>query len=210
MTMLKIVRSEELKELFGMFCEQELCDENFLLWKDVEEYRNIEDDRARRLRFNEMFAKYVSEESHMEANMSGSDRASLHAAKISKSAPPADVFDNLQMTVWVEMSTELLPRFARSEMVRRFYFERPDSPETIRKRGKVIQTSLAACFASKSLFEFRDIYMYVHVCKKKIHEKDDTVKSDCDVIPFQLADFFGMDLSGPLQRAEVISVVATR
>ena len=51
--------------------------------------------------------------------------------------PAANIFDDVQVSVWVNLSTEMMPRFLRSDILRRYLFERPDSPETQQSRKKL-------------------------------------------------------------------------
>lgn len=137
LTLYKVVKDEYLVPLFEEFARRELCVENFLFWKEIEGYKDLLSPEQRKKRFEEIFSKYISQESHMEMNMSGEDRILFNRTMASGEAPSEDIFDNIQLGVWIEMNTELFPRFIRSDLLHRFFFERAESPSKEQSRKKL-------------------------------------------------------------------------
>tara|TARA_R110002050_G_scaffold67447_2_gene145973 strand:- start:314 stop:892 length:579 start_codon:yes stop_codon:yes gene_type:complete len=128
LSLLKIVRDPVLCDIFEKFCVDELAGENFQFWRKVEAYRELDDEDLRCAEFNSIYDRFLDLDCETELNCSGLERIAIENAR--KSAVPSkDIFDEVQISVWVNLSTELLPRFQRSTLVEHLDLNSPLSVE---------------------------------------------------------------------------------
>mmetsp|Transcript_30924 Transcript_30924/g.86636 ORF Transcript_30924/g.86636 Transcript_30924/m.86636 type:complete len:232 (-) Transcript_30924:301-996(-) len=119
LTLTDIVKDPELCQVFERFCTHELAGENFRFWLEAQMYGDIDNGSERKMAFARIYNTYLSEHADTEINMSGPERISVEEARRAK-FPPTDVFVEIQMSVWTNLRTELLPRFQRSDMLDRY------------------------------------------------------------------------------------------
>mmetsp|Transcript_24404 Transcript_24404/g.68429 ORF Transcript_24404/g.68429 Transcript_24404/m.68429 type:complete len:300 (+) Transcript_24404:154-1053(+) len=136
LTLSTIVKDPLLCQLFEKFSDQEFAGENFKFWLAAESYKVIDNDAMRKEALENIYTKYFHPNTDTEVNLSGEERLAVESAR-KLAAPPREVFDDVQISVWINLSTELLPRFLRSDLLYRFFSDRPDSPSTEISRRKL-------------------------------------------------------------------------
>ena len=67
----QVLKDPQMRGAFRSFCEDKLAGENFLFWEDCEGFQKIENEEERRVRFNQIYEKFLSVESDTEMNISG-------------------------------------------------------------------------------------------------------------------------------------------
>eukprot|EP00211_Chloroparvula_japonica_P008109 CAMPEP_0119145968 /NCGR_PEP_ID=MMETSP1310-20130426/38244_1 /TAXON_ID=464262 /ORGANISM="Genus nov. species nov., Strain RCC2339" /LENGTH=316 /DNA_ID=CAMNT_0007137825 /DNA_START=26 /DNA_END=972 /DNA_ORIENTATION=- len=137
LTLMKVMKDEVLFGLLWEFAVEELCGEMVMFWKETDDYAKLDSGSERREKLNNLWTNYIDPASATEMNMSGDHRAQFTRAYEAEGDPPQDMFDDVQIVLWVEMNTELYPRFLRSEKLRSFFYDCPDSPTTLRSRKKL-------------------------------------------------------------------------
>ena len=150
----EILCDQLLRDTFREFCYSELAGENFDFWEEVEVFKTIEEESERKIRFNNIYARFFSLESAHEMNLSGSmrrislvilnffiksgqDRIRFDAFKNSEQGPPKDVFNRIQRRVHSELSTEMLYRFLRSSHLKKALLDKDDPEGAKRRREKL-------------------------------------------------------------------------
>lgn len=129
-----IIADLTLKELFIEFLENELMQENFFFWLDVEEFKKIEDQNARKAFFEYIFNKYLAPNAELELCIAGRKRAYIDD---NRESPPLSVFDDVQHDVLISITHNCVPRFFQSEIYMSYLENKPDSPRTLFSRHKL-------------------------------------------------------------------------
>jgi len=84
---------------------------------DVEEYRDIADDNARKAKAHQIISKYFSRDSDMEISVSSED---LDKIKSNVATAPKDLFNKVQNHVFLSLVDDCLPNFFQWELYNSF------------------------------------------------------------------------------------------
>jgi hypothetical protein len=122
--------------VFMEFAKSSFAAENLLCWRAIANFRSTSESDRKRL-FDEVFDAYLSTESEMELNISSQQRLELNALRERETPPSADVLDEVEAVLWMDMATELFPRFKQSSELQNFLSSRPESPSTCASRKKL-------------------------------------------------------------------------
>lgn len=110
--LLFVLLNPELKAAFHVFCKQQHCDENVIVWEVINSLKTATDvDRL--LIGNELIDKYIGPAAVMEVNVDPRTKADVLDG-LSAGFLPATVCDKWQATLEKEMAGDIMPRFVAS------------------------------------------------------------------------------------------------
>mmetsp|Transcript_23843 Transcript_23843/g.32552 ORF Transcript_23843/g.32552 Transcript_23843/m.32552 type:complete len:282 (+) Transcript_23843:166-1011(+) len=132
----QVMKDEELRKAFKLFCSDQLAGENFAFWEETENFRKVEEESERMVAFQCIYTRFLDYASETELNISGPERTQLEEVRRTKIVP-AEIFDEIQLNVWVNLSTELFPKFCSSHVLSCFLEERHDPLGTLKTRRKL-------------------------------------------------------------------------
>jgi len=106
--LLDVMNHPQLSVLFREFLRNIFCLEGYEFYREVEEFRVIEDPEERKKKAVQIFKKFFSEDSEFEINVEG---VLIEMLKESLQRPEKETFDLVQQLVLVTLEGTCLPQF---------------------------------------------------------------------------------------------------
>src|SRR3989338_3133857 len=108
-----VLKNDQVRPLFESWLREDFSYENFAFWKDVEEYKQIEDEDLLQIRAREIFEKYFSAGSEWEINADHFQKIQLREQMTAKAT--REIFDDIQISIFVLMRMDSFPKFVESD-----------------------------------------------------------------------------------------------
>mmetsp|Transcript_17378 Transcript_17378/g.25853 ORF Transcript_17378/g.25853 Transcript_17378/m.25853 type:complete len:170 (-) Transcript_17378:130-639(-) len=107
-----LLKDKELCPVFEEWLKDDFSYENYRFWRDVESFKQIEDQDDMKEKAQELYDLYFQLGSEWEVNADHYQKIEL---KENMKNPTREVFDDIQISIFVLMRMDSYPKFMESE-----------------------------------------------------------------------------------------------